>query len=73
MTRTLAAAILAVSMIVPAYAQNQPIPPGATGGPSGGPNQSQSVVPEGATGGRSGGPNQSQYVKKTHKSHKKHH
>ena len=68
MTRTLAAAILAISIAAPAYAQT----PSATGGPSGAPNQAQSVVKEGATGGRSGAPHQSQY-KKSHKTKHHHH
>lgn len=34
----------------------------ATGGPSGGPSQSQYIAPKTSTGGPSGGPNQSQYV-----------
>lgn len=59
--KILLAAALSFSIAAPAFAQ---VPKGATGGPSGGPNQAQSVVPPGATGGRSGGPNQSQFVKK---------
>src|SRR5579871_6025743 len=58
MTKTLAAAILAMSIAAPAFAQT----PSASGGPSGTPNQSQAVIPSGATGGRSGGPNQGQSV-----------
>lgn len=81
MTRSMVAALACLSVAVPAWASPASVPgsfvvaqvpPGATGGPSGGPNQAQAVVPAGATGGRSGGPNQAQY-KKHAKSKKKHH
>lgn len=79
MTRVLFAVVTCLSIGTSAYATSfdtagsYKVAQTATesGGPSGGPNQAQSVVPSGATGGPSGGPNQAQSVKKPAKHHSK--
>lgn len=72
MRQLVLATIMGMSVTASAYAQ---VAPDATGGRSGGPNQSQAVVPPGTTGGRSGGPNQSGFTKKapSKKQHKTKH